>query len=342
MIRKANITWSAKQVAKMIEKETITFDNVIQRGFAWDDKRKSLLIHSMIIGYPMGPIFAAKSENGYDVLDGKQRLSTINDFIHGKFALTGIPEDIEVEMDYGTDWTDLNGYTWGALPESVKEIIQDYSITVYYFDGLTDEETNEMFFRLNNGKPLSAIEITRVKTKSINIVRELAQHELFKSSLTKAAMAKYANEDIVMKSYVLMKSDAETDLSTKTVRAEMETNEISEEEQNKLDEIFSYILATYDEIEDKKVKKKMVTRIHMLSLVPIINEIIDSGFVDKETFTEWVNHFFTTEDGSASVSEVYNKYVGSGSARKEAVVARRDEMKSNLTEFLQKREDNAA
>lgn len=334
MIRKASISWTAKQVSKSIAKGTITFENEIQRCLAWDVKRKSLLIHSMIVGFPMGPIFAAKGENGYDVLDGKQRLNTIHEFMNGGFALTDIPDEMEVEMDYGMDIVDLNGYKWDELPESIKEIIQDYSITVYYFDGLTDEEMNEMFFRLNNGKALSAIELTRVKTKSISTVRELAQHELFSSSMTKAAMAKYANEDIVMKSYVLLQEEV-SDLSTKTVRQIMETTEWTDEDINKLKQIYDMLFAIYNAIEDKKVKKKVVTRIHLLSLVPVANDVINGGFITQDEFKKWIEHFFTTENKEASVSEIYNKYVGSGSARKEAVEARYTEMIKNLEEFVE-------
>lgn len=333
MIRKANITWNAKQIAKSIEKGNIIFENIIQRTLVWDVRHKSLLIHSMIVGFPMGPIFAMKNESKYDILDGKQRLTTIRDFINDKFVLTGIPEETEVEMDYGNDMMDLNGMKFSELPESVQEAILDYSLTVYYFDGLTDEETNEMFFRLNNGKPLSAIELTRVKTKDIEAVRKLAQHELFTSSMTKAAMAKYANEDIVMKSYVLLK-DKESDLSTKTVREKMEKAVWSEDDVKELNEIFEVILHAYQQIEDKKVKRKVVTRIHLISLTPIIKAALKNGLVDEDQLIEWMKVFFDDKYKTASVSDRYNQYVGAGSARKEAVVARYEEMEKSLNEFL--------
>lgn len=333
MIRKANITWNAKQIAKSIEKGNITFENIVQRTLVWDVKHKSLLIHSMIVGFPMGPIFAAKNENKYDILDGKQRLTTIKDFMQDKFALTDIPEETEIEMDYGHEVIDLNGMKFSELPENVQEAIQDYSLTVYYFDGLTDEEVNEMFFRLNNGKPLSAIELTRVKTKDIEAVRKLAQHELFTSSMTKAAMAKYANEDIVMKSYVLLK-DKNSDLSTKTVREKMEGEVWNEDDVKELDGIFNTLLHAYQQIDDKKVKRKIVTRIHLISLVPVIQSVLRNGLVDESQLISWMKEFFDDKYKTASISERYNQYVGAGSARKEAVIARYEEMEKSLNDFL--------
>ena len=92
MLKKANINWTAKQLCKMMDKGTINFDNSVQRGYVWDLKRKSLLIDSMINSYPIPPFYAAKNENGYDMLDGKQRASAIHEFISGKFALKGLSE----------------------------------------------------------------------------------------------------------------------------------------------------------------------------------------------------------------------------------------------------------
>lgn len=39
-LRKANITWNCNQLTKMIKGAKISFDNVVQRSFVWDKKRK--------------------------------------------------------------------------------------------------------------------------------------------------------------------------------------------------------------------------------------------------------------------------------------------------------------
>lgn len=61
MINKANINWKTKQVVKMIEKGTLLFDATVQHGYVWDIKRKSLLIHSLIAGYPVPPFYCVKA-----------------------------------------------------------------------------------------------------------------------------------------------------------------------------------------------------------------------------------------------------------------------------------------
>lgn len=59
---KANINWTAKQISKMMTNGALKFDNVVQRGLAWDVKRKSLLIMSILEGYPIPPFYTIKTE----------------------------------------------------------------------------------------------------------------------------------------------------------------------------------------------------------------------------------------------------------------------------------------
>ena len=57
-IEGASISWTCKQIAKMMDKETINFKNVVQRSFVWERYRMSELIWSIIMGYPIPPIYA--------------------------------------------------------------------------------------------------------------------------------------------------------------------------------------------------------------------------------------------------------------------------------------------
>ena len=61
-----------------------------QRRSIWTDEKKSFLIDSILKNYPMPPIFLHQKIDDvtgntvYDVIDGKQRLMAILDFIDGK------------------------------------------------------------------------------------------------------------------------------------------------------------------------------------------------------------------------------------------------------------------
>lgn len=90
-----------------------------QRRLVWDAKKKSRLIESLFMNVPVPPIFLYEHDlNRYEVMDGQQRLNTIIDFYENKFSLKG--------LDY---WSQLNGYSYGALPPRVQRGLDRRRIT---------------------------------------------------------------------------------------------------------------------------------------------------------------------------------------------------------------------
>ena len=331
MLKKANLGWNARQLCRLVQKGEIKFDNAVQRGLVWDVQRKSLLIHSMLSGYPIPPFYAVKDGGCYDMLDGKQRINAVVDFMEGKFELEGIPE-VEAENEDGsTDMVDINTLYFDEMEGSLRDELSAYAFTVYYFEDATDEEIAEMFFRLNNGKALSAIELTRVRAKSMDAIQEIGKHDLFKSALTEKAFERYTNEDIVIKSYAVL-HEKEPSLETKYIRPYMAEVEITEEEQVQLLEVYDRILAVHGMIEDKKIARRILTRTHLVSIVPAVWQSIEEGLSEKQ-FMEWFVAFFSGKK-SASVSPVYNDCAGSGSARKDAVRKRLDEIAKHYGMFF--------
>ena len=82
-----------------------------QRRKRWGIVQQSKLIESFIINVPIPPIFLYEVEFAkYEVMDGLQRLTAIDNFYKGNFALTGLEE-----------WKELNGKTYDKLPSKVRE-----------------------------------------------------------------------------------------------------------------------------------------------------------------------------------------------------------------------------
>ena len=330
MFKRADMTWMAKQLIQTVNKKKVTFDNVVQRGYVWDNKRKSLLIHSMITGYPIPPLYAVKNENSldvYDMIDGQQRSLAMTEFFNGGFALENIPE-VEVENEDGTiDLVDINTLHFDEMEPALQDKILSCPITIYYFEGLTDDEVAEMFFRLNNGKPLSAIELTRVRAKSMKTINELGKHELFKNALTEKALSRYTNEDIVIKAYAMLHEDNPS-LETKVIRPLMETVEFTEDDVRQLNEVFDRILAVYPLIEDKKIARRLLTRTHLISVVPWVWKSLQDGLSDKQ-FAEWFAEFFNGKRAT-TISSLYNACCRSGSNKADSVSKRNEELRKSF------------
>lgn len=328
MLKKANLPLSAKQIVKMMEKGTVTFDNVVQRGLTWELKRKSLLIHSMITGYPIPPFYSArteividgKTEKGYDMLDGKQRSHAIYGFMKGEYKLTNVPEVITEDGEI----VDISGMKYDELPEELQDAIKDYSLTIYYFEDITQDEIVEMFSRLNNGKPLTAIELTRVKAKANNEIKEISNHEIFKDVMSEKQLSGFKHEDIVIKSWVVMYNKNKS-LETKHIRPLVEdTMEIKPDQINEMNEVYERLQEVHDNIllNDtsnlaKKIAKRIYTMTHLISLTPITLKSIKDG-MDIEEFTSLVKEFFSPED-VATISTTYNDYISAGANKKESV-----------------------
>ncbi len=74
-----------------------------QRRYVWDNGKASRLIESLLLNVPIPVCYFAEDDDGvYEVIDGLQRLTAIERFLTGKFALTGLsvlPELIGKKID---------------------------------------------------------------------------------------------------------------------------------------------------------------------------------------------------------------------------------------------------
>jgi len=98
-------------IAAMVEEKGYRLSPEYQRRHRWSVEKQSRLIESLIMNVPVPPIFLYEYEySKYEVMDGLQRLTALHDFYRDRICL----EDLE-------KWPELNGRTYSALPEKVRE-----------------------------------------------------------------------------------------------------------------------------------------------------------------------------------------------------------------------------
>lgn len=343
-LRKASIAWNSNQLTKMIAGKKISFDNIVQRSFVWERKRKSELIQSMIIGYPIPPIYTKRSDDRvYDVLDGKQRLMTVSSFLNNEFALTDL-EPVPI-IDVATEEEkiyDISGKKFSELPEEIQEILKSSTFTVYYFDDITKDETREMFRRINAGKPLSVKEKNIANCNDLETIIEIGGHGLFEDMLTKKAYDAKAYVPLIVKIYLMLNEDiSNVSFESGVFNQKMSDISITSKEQEYMEEIFDlieYIHATLiTDGDSKKIAKKFYKETHLVSLIPFIKLALDEKY-DEDIFTDWIMKFFDSEEG-ASISNDYNNACLAGSAKPENVQKRNNALKANFNEFYSKIEN---
>lgn len=139
----------------------------------WSYSKKSFLIDTILKNFPMPPIFLHQhidTETGktiYDVIDGKQRLTTIISFIKNEVS---IPDDFSNDT-YGDEV--LNGLLFKDFDEKGlsewKKVFWKYELTIEYVDTDQIDIVNNIFDRLNrNGEPLTNQELRNAKYHNSN------------------------------------------------------------------------------------------------------------------------------------------------------------------------------
>ena len=316
-----SIAWNCNQVAKMIDNTSIRFDNAAQRTYVWNQERKSLLIHSLIIGAPVPPMFAVRgADKVYDFLDGKQRCNAIHDYLKGMYSLKDVPP---IQYDDGSE-EDINGMYFTGLSEEMQDNIKSYTLNINYFDEIDEEQQEELFYRLNNGMALTAIEKSRVKCPALPDVQILGHHPVF-DFLSNKARARYADEDLVVKCFAMLDMD-EPCLDTKAIRPFMEQLEIDKAKHDKMYKVFDTIKKMHDEMEKddaSAVAKRLYVKTHFISIIPFVAE--------HGKQTEFIKKFFSGE--RMSISQKYNDNATAGVGHAPAVKARLDAIEAEWRKF---------
>ena len=324
-MQRFNINWTAKALANQMEKGKVNYDNAVQRNLVWDVEKKSLLIHSMIYGYAIPAMYFTRDESGvYDSLDGKQRSNTISEYLHDEFALS---TDTPAVVDDNGCVEDVSGLYFSQLPEWAQDKIKDYNLTIYYYEGMTEAEVREFFRRLNNGKPLSAIELTRANVPSLTIFQQLAKHKAIQFVVSEAGRKRFTDEMIAMQLYQLI-TEKSPDFSTKPFREWASKVEVDSEVLDTINaglDVYSVFARSLMDVNNK-VLRTVKGRTHFISCAYYCYLAVQYD-VSQDEINRTLTEFFS---GHPSISPEYNHTVSAGSAKPASVQTRRDVMRSLL------------
>ncbi len=324
-MQRFNINWTAKALVNQMEKGKVNYDNAVQRSLVWDIEKKSLLVHSMIYGYAIPAMYFTRDENGvYDSLDGKQRSNTISEYLHDEFALS---TDTPAVVDDNGCVEDVSGLYFSQLPEWVRDRIKDYNLTIYYYEGMTEAEVREFFRRLNNGKPLSAIELTRANVPSLAIFQQLAKHKAIQFVVSEAGRKRFTDEMIAMQLYQLITEES-PDFSTKPFREWASKVEVDSEVLDTINaglDAYSVFARSLIDVNNK-VLRTVKGRTHFISCAYYCCLAVQYD-VNQDEINRTLTEFFS---GHPSISPEYNHTVSAGSAKPTSVQTRRDVMRSLL------------
>jgi len=139
----STVDYNLGTLSDLVESGAIDLSPGYQRRFRWDAARQSRLIESFLMNVPVPPVFLNEDEYGkYSVIDGKQRITAINDFLEGRLALTGLKI-----------FSDINNATITKLPSTLQSVLRTRPTirTVIVLRQSDPDIKFEVFQRLNTG-----------------------------------------------------------------------------------------------------------------------------------------------------------------------------------------------
>ena len=130
------------------EDENELFIPEYQRDFVWDEKRQSKFIESVMLDLPIPYIFTAalhkeiaEDEGRIEIVDGSQRIRTLNAFLNDELELKGLEK-----------LTKLNGFRFSDLDISRQRKFKRRPIRVIELSDKADDQIRrDIFERINTG-----------------------------------------------------------------------------------------------------------------------------------------------------------------------------------------------
>jgi len=219
-------------------RERIQLDPEYQRlGGIWSPENKQLLIDTIVNGFDIPklymhkfntPMSVGKNRYDYAIVDGRQRLEALWNFIEGKIALA---EDFKLYKD---DNVEAGGMTYQELATEYPELKADFDgfpLAVVLIETDELDMIEEMFSRLNEAAPLTAPEKRNAFSGPGPIaIRRLAKSTFFTEALP-FPNKRYRHYDLATK--FLMASYEKKVVDTKKTRLDDFVESFQDQPRNK-------------------------------------------------------------------------------------------------------------
>lgn len=189
--RVKNITITVEDAVKKLDSNEYSVDFIAQRSDEqWSDEQKVNLLDSIFCGIVLPNMVIVQCEGKDTVIDGKQRLTTLKNYINNLFAL---PKDIINKYGYEVD----DDKKFDVLSDELQKIILKTEIEITYYENCTREEAILLFNRYNSGTPLSKAQKARGKfsDNTIKWTTEMTDKPIFNAPIVKLT-SKQVREEV--------------------------------------------------------------------------------------------------------------------------------------------------
>lgn len=279
---------------------TLRCDLPFQRhAGVWSPITKSNLVWSMLADSYIPPIVLLKdrTEDGkgfiYEIEDGQQRLTNLFSFMDGEWVLHGSTPEVEIDGQL----YELAGKSFEELPKEIQNTISQYRFTIQCLENYTLKEAEALFFNINSGVPLSAVQKAKPKlgTDLIRFFTGLLEGSFFSQAVNiTAAQAKREDDLLMLLQSVALLDNRHEGYYYKSISASEMLNYAAEAgssynqgKQRMLSEIIYYLDEAFQE------RNKFLRKNNVPIVVVVAKVALECG-LSSDDYRQFIEHFADT------------------------------------------------
>jgi hypothetical protein len=256
-----------------------------QRPAVWTLAQKQLLIDSILRGYDVPKFYwrqVSKKPPKFDVVDGQQRIRAMCEYCDGKY---GLPKDAEA-----IDGNTVAGLKYQELPFDLRIKWDTYNLDVVVMNEADEDETREMFLRLQNGTSLKAQEKRNAMPGNMReFVKALASHPIF--SVCGFTNARYVYDQVAAQMVLIELTGGPCNVKNADLNRMYEKNKDFDPcgtKAKKCRKVLDFLYAVFP------TKTPELERFNLISLYSVCSQLLEN-YVIKNRAAELRNWFVNFE-----------------------------------------------
>jgi 5-methylcytosine-specific restriction endonuclease McrA len=264
---------------------------VYQRLKVWDLKQNQMLIDSIIRGIDIPKIYLRKKDNGrfkYEIIDGQQRMKAIWDFLNNEYPLDSKAKSVIFDEK---QYEIANKYYEDFDTTFQVEKFHRYSLDIIEILDATDDEISDLFYRLNNGTPLSPAEIRNAKPGKIkHFIKTIAsKNPFFKKVSFKNKRFAYDQVTAQMMLLEINKGFADTRNKPLLQMYKDYKDNVPTTALNNMIKVLKILNNTFSD------KSKFLNRAQTINVYLLISFLIKNYHIDKSFYPKYFDWYISTE-----------------------------------------------
>lgn len=295
-------------VSKLYEnRDRIDFSPYYQRfGGLWSPAKRKLLIDTIINGFDIPKFYFnyfIESDNPininnklYAIIDGKQRMHAIFDFLDNKFELDSSCKIYDKNIS-------LEGYNYQKLLveySSIAKQIKNYVLDVIFIVTDEDDRLEEMFLRLNGGLALTNAEKRNAINSFLNrATRDLIVNHSFFTEKVRFKNPRFQHNDLLIKLMFVENNNGLLNLGNKELENFVRSNANENNNSIRIVDGTKYVLDKLSDVfldNDFLLKGKGIIPVYYQFIKEHINE-------DSKTLNEFLNEFEELRISNRNIDE---------------------------------------